>query len=229
MFESYELRLVPLHKYLAATKPQQRAMLPTAPGLYIWTRDLSQTLLPQPGLPQTLHDAVQERMRALDVADQGQVGKYRRLAVYDSPPAFAASTLTRLERLSAAGYPSELEWALLCGGLFQRPLYVGKALNLRVRTRQHLSGRGNSRGVPEILASGLTREDCMLILAVLQTPTPEPDDVDVDDDDAASPGDDDDELAPWVTLSRQVVDDLIRIAESIVIRTAHPIFNDQMS
>lgn len=228
MFESYELRLVSLHKYLGATKIQQRAMLPTAPGLYIWTRDLSQALIPTVP-PQELHDGVQRRMRPPVVVESGQLGKYRQLTVADNPPEFTTSTLDRLQRLHADGYPPELEWVLLCGGLFQRPLYVGKALNLRSRTRQHLSGRGNSRGVPRMLESGISFQDCMLILAVLKTPTREP----LDDFGEADQPDEseitEDELAPWVTLGRQVVDDLIRIAESIVIRTAHPVFNDQMT
>jgi hypothetical protein len=234
MFETYELRILPVHRYIAATRKQQHALLPATPGIYVWTRSIAQGL-PGGDVDNTqFHDRLRERVKPIIKPDLAQAGHYRSVSVQDSPAELRPNTYQRIERLRSAGYPIEIEWAFLCASMFQRPLYVGKALNLKARLRAHLSGQ--SRHVREMEEYGIRLEDCFIILAELKVPPedfpygPDDDEDGVSDSDTASYLDDDDydELPAGSSLDSKMVNDLVCLAESLVIRLAHPIFNAKM-
>jgi hypothetical protein len=125
----------------------------------------------------------------------------------------------------------------MCATLFQRPLYVGKALNFRNRIRDHFDYKTSfSRTLREF---GISTTDCSVTLCPVTHAAPPVEDDSEDDADEnilsagssemdpdSADGDDFDEEP--VTPGREDLDRLIRLAESLVIRTLHPIFNHRM-
>jgi hypothetical protein len=73
--------------------------------------------------------------------------------------------------------------------------------------------------------AGINLNDCLITMAVLAGP-PEPATAPEDND--PDNLDDPDYLLSNYTLSRQEVEDLVSVAESLMIRQAHPIFNTKM-
>lgn len=222
MFPEYTVQLLPVGYYGSVPIEAQRSLLPVQPGIYIWTHDLGTVM----------HDArnpdfsavLQERIKPTMHRDTVRVGHYRGVHLYDDPVELQPNTATRLARLQAAGvaYPRLLEWSLLCGSLWQRPLYVGRAMNLRGRLRTHL--QQGSDATTAMQSAGINLNECLISMAVLTAPSPGS-----TDDEESDDFDDPDFLLADYPLPRQDVEDLISVAESLVIRQAHPLFNDKMT
>jgi hypothetical protein len=163
------------------------------------------------------------------------VDPYVEVTVRDSPANLTPATRARLEALATVGGPL-LEWSLLCATLFQRPLYVGKAVRLDQRIRGHL--RNGSKLRTYLSEAGLSPHDCTVILAPV-TPPVEVESLDdeeggMSEDSAAGEfegGEDWDFVEPDLSdpdLSLEGhVDRLVRLAESLVIRSSRPLFNSR--
>lgn len=234
MFLTYEVQLLSVRDYNAKTRAQQRELLPNRPGIYIWTVDLG--FLAEPptiagaGAPPALFERLQDRMKPVDHEVTGRIGHYHRVALRVHPTNLTSTTQRRVAELEASG-SDLIEWALLCGTLFQRPLYVGKALSLRTRIRGHL--KGGSRLRSYLKEVGLQASDCVIILAAIRSPneptgggrsedtqpeTPEGEEEDL-------PDDDEEELSPGAPAELLNLNTLVSVAESLTIRLSHPLLN----
>ncbi|NEB91379.1 hypothetical protein [Streptomyces bauhiniae] len=156
-----------------------------------------------------------------------------------------------------------LEWAFLCATMFQRPLYIGKAVNLATRIKAHVKSDSHLSGELERL--GLTVSDCTVLLLPVRSPdniadlvaieedrirvlresevdNPTPSDIlneeegrDGEGDEAydldSQDGDDlyrDAQLDSEASAELKQIDELVRLAESLTIRLAHPLLNMKM-
>ena len=214
-------------------------MLPQTAGIYIWTTQLARlwddpvlgadTLLNSVG-------AVLQRVREMRY-EQARVGSYRRVHIYDDPVSLTPASIERLSALLGSK-PEELPWVLMCATLFQRPLYVGKTINFQNRIRDHFDHR--TKFSKALRASGIATTECSVALCpvtienIYEGPTYDEradeeilsvDTASLEETDEAVADDVDEEAVP---PDRKELDRLIRLAESLVIRTAHPIFNEKM-
>ena len=124
----------------------------------------------------------------------------------------------------------------MCGTLFQRPLYVGKTVNFQNRIRDHFDYKTSFSRT--LRSHGISTNDCAVTLCILSTEGAEEDTEEVAEDDevlaevdpeeAADPEVEDEDGEETVPPGREDVDRLVRLAESLVIRTAHPMFNEKM-
>lgn len=230
MFTSYDLQLLSIREYSGKTQAQQREMLPLDPGIYIWTVDLG-TLLNNTHAPETaepagsLFERLQGRVKPVDHSVSARFGSYHRATLRLEPLSLTEATRQRVDQLEE-DHNDSLEWSLMCGSLFQRPLYVGKAICLRRRIRDHL--RGGSQLRRYLQTVGLEPDDCMVTLACLRDPD-DPygvglDSLDEDGNDVG--GDDEDEDLPDDAEPAVVrIDSLVRLAESLTIRLSQPLLN----
>ncbi|GAA3826056.1 hypothetical protein GCM10022226_53500 [Sphaerisporangium flaviroseum] len=188
------------------------------------------------------------------------VGNYRHVAIQDRSPELTGASAERLAQM-VRERNLHLEWALMCATLFQRPLYVGKAINLASRIRTHV--RSDSPLSRELARLHLTPSDCAIVLLPVKSPdniaeliaaeearrrsqeasesgSPASPLVREDVDDRINEQyledgpDSEDELDYGELLTSDVspelkqADELIRLAESLTIRLAHPLLNRKM-
>jgi hypothetical protein len=231
MFSSFELQLLSVRDYSSKTKAQQNELLPEGPGIYVWTIDLG--YLADPGVPdagQQLFDRVKLRLRPVKYEVGARIGRYHRATLRVEPTELTSATRRRLEDLEAAK-TDLLEWSLLCGTLFQRPLYVGKAVSLRRRIQDHLKGGSRLRTYLEEV--GLEASDCTVLLASVRAPD-EPYGGDVaqaleaevvNNEDDLVTDDEEEEVAASAPPALVEIDKLVRLAESLTIRLSHPLLN----
>lgn len=266
VFTAFETRVLNVREYLAMGR-ERSELIPRVPGIYIWTldfTDIGKTALERE--PEDVFSVVQARISAPrgEPLEVGMVGRYRNVLIQDVPPELTRASAVRVEEMIKARN-LHLEWAFLCATLFQRPLYVGKAVNLSVRLKAHMKSDSHLSGELERL--GLTVNDC----AVLMLPVASPDniaelvaaeeeraralraagaaeptarnilsageydgadedddggnDLDAEDDDALFS---DSELDAAAAPELRQVDQLVRFAESLTIRAAHPLLNMKM-
>ncbi len=212
-------------------------MLPLDPGIYVWTVDLgvlsNPTELAVGGEPPTpLFDRLQTRLRPVEHTVSARLGSYHRTTLSVEPANLTQRTRQRVDHIEAAD-TDEWEWVLTCGMLFQRPLYVGKAVNLRRRVQAHLRGGSQLRGYLDNV--GIDASDCTILLACLRRPdaphgtgpaSDAPAEGDDDDDDDEFQEDDESELLPEDAPERLLlIDALVSAAESLTIRLSHPLLN----
>lgn len=234
MFRSYELQVLSVRDYLSKTKDQQRELLPKDPGIYVWTIDLGHLALPQDpeDVPAPMFDRLRERMKPVEHSVSGRVGDYHKATLQILPKELTPSTRQRLEAIEQSGSPL-IEWALLCGTLFQRPLYIGKAVSLRGRIRDHLRAGSRLRGYLESVQLDISA--CAVLLAVM---TPPDDDTaelleaaideqfpDEEEESADLLDDEDEELGADAPEPLSDADKLVRVAESLAIRLGQPLLN----
>ena len=224
MFQDYTLRIVAAREYLQLDAVHQRQMLPTAPGIYVWTMDLRMAMHPGNQAPGYVSDRVNAALHPnTRKRFEGRIEPYASVSLHDDPPRLTASGVTRLTEIEAMS-PTDAEWALLCPTLFQRPLYVGKAGNLRTRLRSHLAGK--SKLVAHLASVDLTLNDCAIVLAEM-APAPadadEANEFEEDPDEPEAAPDDD----PLEGLDN-ATETLIRTAESLIIRMGRPLLNERM-
>lgn len=166
--------------------------------------------------------------------DRSRVGAYRRVHIYDDPVSLTDASASRLNALLSGGFP-EIAWVLMCGTLFQRPLYVGKTVNFQKRIKDHFDQK--TKFSRTLRSHGISTNDCSVALCVLSTEgieeeidEPAEDEVLTEFDDGppedVSPDDDDEE--ELVPPGREDINRLVQLAESLVIRTSHPLFNEKM-
>ncbi|WP_419910669.1 hypothetical protein [Candidatus Poriferisodalis sp.] len=215
------MRIVAVREWQGATQDRQQAMLPTSPGLYVWTLDLRRPLGGSrrengellDGINDALHPPVPRRF-------DGKVRPYTALSLHDDPPPLRKATVSHIEEMSSMD-DEIAEWALLCPTILQRPLYVGKAKNLRNRLRDHLMGR--TKLISHLDGVGLTLNDCAIMVAQVQ-PAPT-----VPTDDTVVP---DESLDDFEEESLEGLDSntrsLISAAESLTIRMSRPLLNERM-
>ncbi|MEQ6900776.1 GIY-YIG nuclease family protein [Nocardioides sp. YIM 152588] len=180
--------------------------LPEASGIYVWTRRVDDDTT---GLtPQQRLRAMQARLQTTrdKRPEAGRLGRYRRVQIFDDPSPLTSSSHARLDKLVSAG-ASELSWILLATSLFQRPLYVGKALNFKNRIPAHFNYE--TRFAKDLQADGFDINDCLVTLLAIMHP---PDGLTLH-----PPGTKGDETDLQISL-----------AESLVIRAAQPVYNVRM-
>jgi hypothetical protein len=224
MFQDYTLRIVAAREYLQLDPVHQGQMLPPAPGIYVWTLDLRLAMhAPGDGVAgyvanrvnASLHPNARKRF-------EGRIEPYASVSLHDDPPKLTTSGVTRLGSIEAMS-AADAEWALLCPTLFQRPLYVGKAANLRTRLRSHLAGK--SKLVTHLASIDLTLNDCAIVIAELAAAPVDEDDENFDQappEPEQAPDDD-----PLDGLN-DATETLIRTAESLMIRMSRPLLNERM-
>ncbi|MGW3302077.1 hypothetical protein [Streptomyces rubiginosohelvolus] len=266
MFTAFETRVLNVREYLAMGR-ERSELIPKVPGIYIWTldfTDIGKTALERE--PEDVFTVVRNRISTPrgEPLEFGMVGRYRNVLIQDVPPELTRASAVRMEKMIKARN-LHLEWPFLCATLFQRPLYVGKAVNLSQRLKAHMKPDSHLSGELERL--GLTVNDC----AVLMLPVTSPDniaelvmaeeervhalraagaaeptarnilnageyneagkgdngDADLDDgtDDALFS---ESELDTAAAPELRQVDQLVRLAESLTIRAAHPLLNMKM-
>ncbi|MEO9322225.1 hypothetical protein ABFT23_01960 [Nocardioides sp. C4-1] len=180
--------------------------LPEASGIYIWTRRLDDDTSGATGR-QRLHSMTDRMQQTREVRPEaGRLGRYRRVQIFDDPAALTRSSHTRLDDLTTAG-KTDIGWVLLAASMFQRPLYVGKALNFKDRIPMHFKSETTFAKLLD--RDGFDIKDCLVtMLAIVDPPNGAA---------LAPPG------------KRGDVSDLqISLAESLVIRASHPVYNVRM-
>ncbi|MEW1836614.1 hypothetical protein AB0392_01485 [Nonomuraea angiospora] len=233
------------------------------PGIYIWTVDFRDIAPPAlEGKFDEVYAQIKQRIARPqnEALESGMVGNYRHVAIQDRSPELTGASVERLTRM-VNERNLHLEWALMCATMFQRPLYVGKALNLASRIKTHV--RSGSRLSRDLARLQLTPSDCTVILLPVRSPdniaelvaaeearrrsqlgneeeTPRDDSIiedieDLGDEDYSEHGLDledeleyDDVLTLDVSPALKQADELIRLAESLTIRLAHPLLNSRM-
>lgn len=238
-YETLPMTIVDGAAYNGATGRARSHMLPPTAGVYIWTLQLSRILDGMTSgseLPNRMQAAFEDlRSKKFEV---GQAGHFRRVHVYDSPPDLKDTSVARIDALLDGGF-ADFSWLLALGTLFQRPLYVGKAINFRTRLPAHFGYRTSF--AKSIDKFGLTFNDLAVTLVLLSPEgliVPAQDDIDgiLDEQDEASDvaerlsedSLDDEDLVEAVPPGREQQDRLIRLAESLLIRNLQPIFNKQV-
>ncbi len=263
MFRSFKIELLSVREYIALGRERSDA-IPRVPGIYIWTadlRDIGTSALSRD--PDEVFTELQKRISTPrgEPLESGMVGNYRHVAIRDLPPQLTPASSRRMTEMIAARN-LHLEWAFLCATMFQRPLNIGKAVNLANRIRSHVKPDSHLSGELERL--GLTVSDCTVLLLPVQSPdniadlvaveeerirnrrrdvpySPSPSEIlndesqqdeegDAYDLDAGA-GDDlnyDVQLEPEASAELKQVDQLVRLAESLTIRVAHPLLNMKM-
>lgn len=225
--------------YTGATGRAKSQMLPTNAGIYIWTFQLARSfdgLRAAAELDGRVSGAF-GRFRT-EHPDEGMAGHFRRVVVHDAPPALTDASVQRLDGLLKGGM-TDFSWLLTAGTLFQRPLYVGKALNFRTRLPAHFGYRTSfSKKLREVEINFNELAVTLLHLnAEGYVPYPEDEANAEDEQDAAeeiaaessiqSLGEMDvaDEVVP---PGREDQDRLIKLCESLIIRNLQPVFNVQV-
>ncbi len=197
-------------------------MLPTAPGIYAWMLDLRRAFERAPGGDGDLVAALRAAVRPdTPRVFEGEVPPYTAVSLYDAPRNLTARAEANIDSLSSLGAETA-EWALLCPTMLQRPLYIGKAKNLRRRLRDHLLGKTALVGY--LREVGLTLNDCAVLVSEV-TPAPATPDLE----------DDDDTEDDWYDLEPESLEGLdpatvalISAAESLTIRLSRPLLNRKM-
>lgn len=240
-YSSLPLTIVDGRRYTGATRRAKSQMLPTDAGVYIWTLQLSQTLdgiAVGHELPQRITERFEHLRRK--GFDAGAVGKYRRVHIYDDPPGLTHASENRIDGLLQSGM-IDFGWLLAAGTVFQRPLYIGKAINFRTRLPAHFNYKTTFS--TKIRDFGIDFNDLAVTLLRLSaegySPDEEGDDGEAEDEqdsanDLASELEEDFNLEPenryeeLIPPGREHQDLLIRLAESLLIRNLQPIFNEQV-
>lgn len=260
MFSSFKTELLDIREYVALGR-ERSYVVPRVPGIYIWTvdlRDIGTTAVDR--APEEVFSELQRRIGTPrgEPLEFGMAGNYRYVAVQDRPPKLTAASSRRVEEMVKARN-LHLEWAFLCATMFQRPLYVGKAVNLATRIKAHVKSDSHLSG--ELERIGLTVSDC----AVLLLPVRSPDNIAelvaaeeeriralhessgvtltssdllyggaesfIEGDLDGQEGDDlyfDIQLDSGASAELKQVNQLVRLAESLTIRLAHPLLNMKM-
>ncbi|WP_181400139.1 GIY-YIG nuclease family protein [Actinokineospora spheciospongiae] len=198
----------------------------------MWTLQLGRTLESAESSASMMLDAISAQLSKVSnqYRDVARVGRYREVHLYDRFAKLSGSTHKRLDEILEENHP-EMSWALMCATLFQRPLYVGKAINFRSRLRNHFDYK--TAFSQKLRDHGASVLDCAVILCPLTREGMYEDDDSLDD--AESPVHQNDKVEnednteeEYVPPGRESQDRLIRLAESVVIRACHPVFNDRM-
>lgn len=241
MRESINMKMIDGRTYLATESRSRKRLLPPTPGIYIWTLQLNRAL---DGIA-TGDEVIERFVKPFDQVrseryEVGTAGLFKEVRVFDKPPLLTAKSAERMAALMGAGH-ADFSWIAALATLFQRPLYVGKALNFRNRIPDHFANKTTFS--EQILAMKIPMSDLAVTLFSLDWSGDHPgDDVqagqvvaDEDEDDenqAGSAGDpadpsnaDEEEFVP---PERADLDRYIRLAESLLIRQLQPIFNRQV-
>lgn len=197
----FVLTVVSVDEYLRAGT-NARAMLPDCPALYFWNADLRKVERSRVGstleMAAQLHRLIQAGSREF----HGRVNPFYAVSVADKPRELGPQKLGKLFQLVEKGAAG---WALLCGTVLQRPLYVGRTSNLEARARDHLTPGSAFRQYLEEL--GVDFLDCCLAYVLCDELMPR-----------SAPEEDSDEYdLP-----------LLEVAEAIVTRTARPVLNRRL-
>lgn len=235
IFDWYQVQIVDGLTYNGATRLKKRSMLPNAAGIYIWTLQLGHHLTRAEMSADLMVEAISAPFKQVreNRFDSGKLGHYRRVQLYDEPASLSPSSMARLAALLDGG-SAELSWSLMCATLFQRPLYVGKALNFRDRLPCHFGYKSKfSRLLRE---HGMSVNDCAVVLCPVTIDGLAADEDDDRDDLTDSVEgvpplmEDGDDLEPeeYVPPGKAELNNVIQFAESLVIRTSHPLFNERM-
>jgi hypothetical protein len=237
-----------MRHFLGRRRDEQRQMIAARPGIYVWSIDM----MPASGVSRTsdehftflqtrLQRATPQRWASLET---GRAGNFRRVAIYDEPPPLTEATRRRLVDLNSPHH-TNYDWALNCAAAFSRPLYVGKASrSVFDRISKHI--RPNSLLYEQLAHVGLAPIDCVVHAMYVPGGAVDPVDEDADaavgvsgalpdgddaadlDEDALWPDAQDALLPPDADAVRRRLDQLVHLAESLTIRTAHPLLNKQM-
>lgn len=250
-YTTLPLTLVDGLAYNAATPQGKRDLLPAEPGVYIWSLQLARLLrgiAHGDELPSRVTTAF-EHLR-VGRMDQGLAGRFKRVQVLDEPPVLTSVSARRLHALLPAGH-AQFDWLLTAATVFQRPLYVGKAINFRNRLPDHFGYKTSF--AKELRDFGMNLNDCAVTLVRLSLDGHEREaDTGVvldDEQDSANElaqdltgqpfaasgtdyqdeGDaDEGEREELIPVDRQDQDKMIRLAESLLIRNLQPFFNKQV-
>lgn len=214
MYSSYTVRLVRVREYQSRPKASRQAMLPTEPGIYLWTRDLLD--LADDGRAGSLAESLGDRLAHPSREFQGRIEPYARLSIRDEPRELSSTAIQRIESLGNDRM-STLAWSLLCGTMFQRPLYVGKARNIAARIRGHL--RTDSRLRAYLADEYLEPNDCAIVMLTLLEPQI------VEQDEEEFDEGHEYEAGTAIDPDLAEVDRAISAAESLVIRLGRPLLN----
>ncbi|MDE0497526.1 MAG: hypothetical protein OXH86_09250 [Acidimicrobiaceae bacterium] len=221
MFQDYTMRIVAVREWQGAAQAKQQAMLPTSPGIYVWTLDLRRPLGEFPCAGDALLSELNEALhphkpRRFD----GKIQPYAAVTLHDQPPPLTKTTVGEIEKIASMDSVTA-EWAFLCPTMLQRPLYVGKAKNLRDRLQRHLKGK--TKLVEHLDGVGFTLNDCAIMVAEVQ-PAPQ----NIANEDELLQEDRDEFEDESLDGLDPAIKALISAAESLTIRMSRPLLNERM-
>ena len=133
------IRILPMSEYYALTEASQTEVVPSVPGVYYWTLDYY-SIYERRGKP----DQCLERMARFVAGPQkwfrGTIDPYYEVHIRNLAPPFSQAKQEHLR--SVLQQPdAPLRELLTCANGIQRPLYVGRTMNLRERLSDHIEAR----------------------------------------------------------------------------------------
>ncbi len=150
------IHVVPMVKYLGGAQSVLDYLLPEIPAVYVWTIDLHRLRDLSPDrAPCQLGMLIASSRRTFT----DRIGPYYQASLQDSPRPLSSNKESKLESIMLAERQAA-SWILLSATIFQRPLYVGQASNLRQRIRQHVDAGSRLRSY--LTEAGLTIDECCL-------------------------------------------------------------------
>lgn len=217
---SVDRSTVRVRDYWQADREVQEQLIPERPGLYIWTIDVTELLKAD---KPTVLDGLGNVLQAVGRKHDKAVGPYYHVWVRDSRKRIRDAKQVILQERLHTGDPFGT-WLAELATAMQRPFYIGMATNLRTRISDHLVGKTPLRD----RAEGVGVQ--MLSLAVTWAAAPGLGPIEVeepaeDEDTGGTPVDD---LTPdpdEPTLAPDM-DAWLKAGESLLIRLAMPMFNE---
>lgn len=203
------MQSIRVNDLIAAPSDALTSLLPSLPGIYIWSRNLGS----QGPNTQELIEILQSPTRT----SSGTVEPYFRVTIQDSVPGLTQKKLLTLADLEAdASFKSWL-WPLVQSA--QRPLYVGLSLNICRRVENHL--RPNSRLRQYLEEANIDPCACLLSYEVLEAVQHDETDEDAEFDQA-----DAEDLTEVDVKNAKMA--RLQVAESLLIRFSQPMLNRKM-
>lgn len=216
-------RTVTVEEFQSAQKAWQEHLIPNTSGVYLWTFNFS-ALISESGL------VIQEELGKLSQRTRAPrstlLKPYYEIQISDHRMPMNDARRRVLRDALHAGDALGL-WIAEMATLFQRPLYVGKARKLRSRICQHLGGASDLR--LRFLDAGID----MLLLAVTWIELPagyapaladdEPYAIEDELPDEAERESEDEETD---ASGSSDLEDVLKAAESLLIRLSMPMFNE---
>ncbi len=180
-----------------------RVLIPELPGLYLWTLDLLHLATAPRPARERMTEELARLLRSSSREFAGRIEPYYAAQVKDEPRELGTEKIGKLLTLLDS---DRARWLLLCGTVFQRPLYVGIARNLAARIQSHMDSGS-------LLREYLTRENINVLNCSVQFLVCE----DLIADAALADSD-----------LGEIVEDsfpILQVAEALVMRLARPLLN----
>lgn len=195
-----------IRDYLGWAKHVREMKVPSAPALYVWTRELPESSQ----LSAEINKWIGPSLRT----DAGRVGPYSSVALQTASPGLGPAKVELLREMAAL---PTFAWTRNLAARWQRPLYVGITVNLRQRLSTHMAYDSSLRQY----MSDANYEMARCRVTYFHPPY-DATDLSWDDDEEEGVDLEQDTPIPEVLIRS------LRLTEALIIRLAQPYLNQSM-